>query len=291
VEKIPTSLVLGSGGARGLAHIGVIQCLEAHNYDIQYISGSSMGALVGGIYAAGKLDVFTEWVGALQKLDVLRLLDWSLAGGAIFKGDRIIQVLTNLIGDRKIEELPIGFTAIATELSTSREVWLNRGSLFEAIRASTAVPTIFAAVRRDNLLLVDGGVVNPVPVAPTLNNHTDVTIAVDLNGPDSSPQKDPEEAKVSSGDPSYRERILHFLDAMRATPSAQASAQLGFYDLAMRSMETMQRTITQLKLATYAPTLLIQMPRNACGFFDFYRAKELIAEGYERTDRALQRRN
>src|SRR5690554_764142 len=114
---IPTSLVLGAGGARGLTHIGVIRCLEAHGYDIRYISGSSMGALVGGIYAAGKLDTYADWVTALQRLDVLRLLDWSL-NGALFKGERIIRVLRELIGDSRIEELPIGFTAIATELST-----------------------------------------------------------------------------------------------------------------------------------------------------------------------------
>src|SRR5690606_4834385 len=143
----------GSGGARGLAHIGVIRCLEDKGYDIRYISSSSMGAVVGGIYAAGKLDVFAEWVSALQKLDVLWLLDWSLGGGAFFKGERIIQALTQLIGDREIEELPIGFTAIATELSTGREVWLNKGSLFEAIHASIAVPTLFAPVARGKLVL------------------------------------------------------------------------------------------------------------------------------------------
>jgi NTE family protein len=221
---------------------------------------------------------------------VLRLLDWSLAGGAIFKGEKIIQVLTKLIGDRMIEELPIGFTAIATELATSREIWLNRGSLFEAIRASIAVPTIFAPVVRDKLVLVDGGIVNPVPVAPTLNHYSDVTIAVDLNGPDVAPVSDqfPTEASAPSEDPSYRERILLFLDSLRAAPTeGHASSQLGFYDLAMRSMETMQRTITQVKLATYRPTMVIQIPRNACGFLDFYRAKDLIASGYELTEQAL----
>jgi NTE family protein len=246
--------------------------------------------VVGGIYAAGKLDVFTEWVVALQRLDVLRLLDWSLAGGAIFKGEKIIQVLTKLIGDRLIEELRIGFTAIATELATSREIWLNRGSLFEAIRASIAVPTIFAPVLRDRLVLVDGGIVNPVPVAPTLNQHTEVTIAVDLNGPDAAPATEqlPAEVSTPSADTTYRDRILLFLDSLRAAPTEEhTTSQLGFYDLAMRSMETMQRTITQLKLATYAPTMLIQIPRNACGFLDFYRAKDLIASGYERTQQAL----
>ncbi|HEX7079739.1 MAG TPA: patatin-like phospholipase family protein [Gammaproteobacteria bacterium] len=288
--NVSASLVLGAGGARGLAHVGVIRCLEDNGYEIRYISGSSMGALVGGIFAAGKLDAFADWVVALQRLDVLRLLDWSLSGGALFKGERIIRVLEALVGDRVIEELPIGFTAVATELSTGREMWLNRGSLFDAIHASIAVPTIFAPVPRDGLVLVDGGIVNPVPVAPTLNAHTDVTVAVDLNAPDETvvPVRLGSSSEPRVGD-GTRQSILRFLDAI-LPPSDQAPAtRMGFYDLAARSMDAMQRTITQLKLASYAPSLVIRIPGNLCGFFDFYRAKELIDFGYERTERALER--
>lgn len=290
VKTTPTSLVLGSGGARGLVHIGVIRCLEDRGYDIRYISSSSMGAVVGGIYAAGKLDVFAEWVSALQKLDVLRLLDWSLGSGSFFKGERIIQALTQLIGDREIEELPIGFTAIATELSTGREVWLNKGSLFEAIRASIAVPTIFAPVARGKLVLADGGIVNPVPVAPTLNALTDITIAVDLNGPDdSSVTLTPRPGSASGGEMSHRARLLQFIDSLRGSSVAAPSVQLGLYDLAARSMDAMQRTITQFRMAGYSPSLTIQVPKNLCGFFDFHRASDLIAFGYEHADRALSR--
>ena len=289
MAAIPTSLVLGAGGARGLTHIGVIRCLEAHGYDIRYISGSSMGALVGGIYAAGKLDTYADWVTALQRLDVLRLLDWSL-NGALFKGERIIRVLRELIGDCRIEDLPIGFTAIATELSTGREMWLNRGSLFDAIRASIAVPTVFAAVTVEKLVLVDGGLVNPVPVAPTLNARTDMTIAVDLNAPDEPDAPVRIRAgREHSAHGAQRQSILGFIDALLGTTEASsAPAEPGFYDLAARSMDTMQRTITQLKLASYAPTLVIRMPGNLCGFFDFYRAQALIDYGYERTEQALR---
>src|SRR5690606_25481298 len=265
---IPTSLVLGAGGARGLTHIGVIRCLEAHGYDIRYISGSSMGALVGGIYAAGKLDTFTDWVTALERLDVLRLLDWSL-NGSLFKGEPIIRVLRDLVGDCRIEELPIGFTAIATELSTGREMWLNRGLLFDAISASIAVPMIFAPVTMEDRVLVDGGIVNPVPVAPTLNTYSDVTIAVDLNAPD-----DPDAAlRIRAGrtddkERSQRQSILSFIDGLLGSDETPESNHLGFSDLATRSMDAMQRTITQLKLATYAPTLVVRVPGNVCGFFD-----------------------
>ncbi|SRR5690606_10774240 len=284
---IPTSLVLGAGGARGLTHIGVIRCLEAHGYDIRYISGASMGALVGGIYAAGKLDTFTEWVTALQRLDVLLLLDWSL-NGSLFKGERIIRVLRDLVGDCRIEDLPIGYTAIATELSTGREMWLNHGPLFDAIRASIAVPTVFAAVTLENLVLVDGGLVNPVPVAPTLNVHTDVTIAVDLNAADEPDAP----ARIRAGregtsQNAQRQSIRSFIDALLGTDASPTPTHFGFYDLAARSMDAMQRTITQLKLASYSPSLVIRIPGNLCGFFDFYRAQALIDFGYERTEQAL----
>ena len=288
MPKTSTSLVLGAGGARGLAHIGVIRCLEEHGYDIRYISGSSLGALVGGVYAAGKLDVYAKWTLALQRLDVLRLLDWSLLDGALFKGERIMRVLRELIGDCRIEDLPVGYTAVATELSTSREMWLNDGSLFDAIHASIAVPMIFAPVVVEGLVLVDGGIVNPVPVAPTLNRHTEVTIAVDLTAPD-EPGADIRTRTDRAGTPDgeLRQSILRFVDALRGGAPEPPASRLGYYDLAARSMDAMQRTITQLRLASYAPSLLIPIPGNLCGLFDFHRAGELIDFGYQRAEKAL----
>jgi len=179
-QRKTVSLVLGSGGARGLAHIGVIQVLEERGYDIRSISGSSMGALIGGIYAAGKLDIYSNWVCALDRLDVLRLLDVSFSGTAIFKGEKIINTLQDLIGQQNIEDLPIAFTAVATDLEESKEVWLSSGPLCEAIRASIAFPTVFSAVPYQGKTLVDGGLLNPIPIAPTLRDLTDITIAVSL---------------------------------------------------------------------------------------------------------------
>ena len=165
--------MLGSGGARGYAHIGVIEELEANGFAIRSIAGSSMGALIGGIYAAGKLRVFTEWVRPLQRLDVLRLLDWTISGGGFIKGDRIIGVLKDLIGETNIEDLPIPYTAVAVDLDVQREVWFSRGPLFDAIRASIAIPTIFRPYHYEGRLLVDGGLLNPLPVSPTLRDLTD----------------------------------------------------------------------------------------------------------------------
>jgi NTE family protein len=167
-----------SGGARGLAHIGVIRALEEKSLRIRNIAGTSMGALIGGIYAADEVDTFSKWVQQLERGDVIRLLGLSFSMTALFKGDRVIEVLKELIGDSRIEDLPIGFTAVATALREQREVWLNKGSLFDAIRASIAVPGVFTPATVAGQLLVDGGLVNPIPIAPTLNDATDLTIAV-----------------------------------------------------------------------------------------------------------------
>ena len=175
------SLVLGSGGARGLAHIGVIRYLEEQGYRIDSISGSSMGALIGGIYATGKLEVYAEWVSALEKIDILRLLDISFSDGGFLRGDKVIRALRELIGDHQIEDLPISYTAVASDLKRQREVWLKAGSLFDAIRASIAIPTLFTPVRHEGRLLVDGGLVNPVPVSVVRAMGADVVIAVNIN--------------------------------------------------------------------------------------------------------------
>lgn len=306
------SLVLGSGGARGYAHIGVIQELEAHGFSIRSIAGSSMGALVGGVYAAGKLEVYADWVRPLQRFDVLRLLDWTISGGGFIKGDRIIGVLRDLIGDTNIEELPIPYTAVAVDLDVQREVWFSHGSLFDAIRASIAIPTIFRPYHYQGRLLVDGGLLNPLPVSPTLRDMTDCTIAVDINAPaeplngctpagaldhgaagQASPEMLPETTKALSSEghrATYRRRIAEFIESMMEKRERQAAiGEPGAFELFARSLDTVQETITRLKLAAEPPDLLITIPRNAAAFYEFHRADELIELGRKRTREALKR--
>lgn len=281
------SLVLGSGGARGLAHIGVIQWLTENGYDIRSISGSSMGALVGGIHATRKLEIYAEWVLALERMHVLRLLDPTIGSPGVFKGERIISVLRKLIGDCSIEELPISFTAVATDLESGQEIWLREGNLFDAIRASMATPLVFTPFRRGDRLLVDGAVVNPVPIAPTLEDATDLTIAVDLSGPaETRVLPAQSESLIGNG---YRSRILKFIDTVRPARKA-AEPSRGMMSVAMTSMQAMQDTITTLRMSAYSPDVLIEVPRNACGFFEFWKAEELIALGRERTALAFARR-
>lgn len=179
--KKSISLVLGSGGARGYAHIGIIEVLEDYGYEIKSIAGSSMGALIGGLYACGKLDVYREWVLTLDVLDVLKLLDFTIGKIGFIKGDRVFSIMEEMIGENNIEDLPISFTAVATNLTTQKEVWLQKGSLSVAVRASIALPTIFTPVEIKNKILIDGGILNPVPIEPTLSDMTDLTFAVNLN--------------------------------------------------------------------------------------------------------------
>jgi len=288
IDPTTVSLVLGSGGARGLAHIGVIQWLTENGYDIRSISGSSMGALVGGIYAIRKLEVYAEWVLALERMHVLRLLDPTIGSPGLFKGERIISVLRQLVGDCSIEDLPISFTAVATDLESGEEIWLREGNLFDAIRASMATPLVFTPFRRGGRLLVDGAVVNPVPIAPTLEDATDITIAVDLSGPAETRVLSAQSESLI-GNNGYRSRILKFINTMRPARKTTEPSR-GMMSVAMVSMQAMQDTITTLRMSAYSPDVLIEIPRNACGFFEFWKAEALIALGRERTALAFARR-
>lgn len=279
------SLVLGSGGARGLAHIGVIQWLTENGYAIRSISGSSMGALIGGTFATHKLEVYAEWVLALERMHVLRLLDPTIGSPGLLKGERIIGVLRELIGDCDIEALPISFTAVATDLDSGQEVWLREGKLFDAVRASMATPLIFTPVKRGGRTLVDGAVVNPVPIAPTLNDDTELTVAVDLSGPAESQPTPPVSATLIN-DNRYRQRILRFVGAARSARAPKEPSR-GLLDVAFTSMQVMQDTISHLRVSPCAPDVLVKIPRNACGFFEFWRAEELIALGRDRAAQAL----
>jgi len=268
-----------------LAHIGVIQWLTENGYEIRSIAGSSIGALVGGIYATGKLGIYAEWVLALERMQVLRLLDPSFGRNGLFKGERIIGVLRELIGDHAIEELPMSFTAVATDLESGEEVWLNDGKLFDAIRASIATPLVFTPFKHGGRTLLDGALVNPLPIAPTLNDHSDLTIAVNLGGPAEVLPTPPASTPIANGNV-YRQRIRAFIESLHPARRSGIPSR-GLFDIALASMQTMQDTIARLKLAAYSPDVTIEVPRNACGFYEFWRAEELIKLGRERAQRAF----
>lgn len=288
-KKKTISLVLGSGGARGLAHIGVIQTLEEQGYEIKSISGCSAGAMIGGIYAAGKLNEFEQWIRAIDKLDIMALLDISWSSGGLVKGDKIINTLKELVGDKTIEELAIPFTAVAADIQNEKEVWLNSGSLFDAIRASISLPMFFTPVNYKDIILIDGGVLNPVPIAPTFSDNTDMTIAVNLGGAvvHETPKFAIENTdKDDHSELELHDRILNFIKNIPATIEPEkphAHKEWGLYDVANQAFDAMQSTIARQKLAAYPPDLVIELPRNACGTLEFDRADEMIRLGKEKT--------
>jgi NTE family protein len=318
-DRKTVSLVLGSGGARGLAHIGVIHWLLENGYEIKSISGSSMGALVGGIYAAGKLDTYIEWVRSITKMDIVALLDLSWGKGGLVKGDRIINTLVDLVGDQRIEDLPVSYTAVATDIQGEKEIWINKGKLFDAIRASMSLPLFFTPFVFNGTLLIDGGVLNPVPIAPTFGDNTDLTIAVSLGGPpadiddQSEKQEDTKQEEAEQRDSNIHRNISRFIKKLQQTATLENSQQgdssiqqninrfikslqqslqstgkkdWDVYDVAVQAFEAMQSTIGRQKLAAYPPDLTIEIARNACRTLEFDRADEMIKLGYNKAKQA-----
>ncbi|VAX12083.1 FIG00613342: Bacterial patatin-like phospholipase domain containing protein [hydrothermal vent metagenome] len=281
------SLILGSGGARGYAHVGVIEWLLENHYEIRSIAGSSMGALVGGIYAAGELDTFKQWILALSRSDVIRFLDFSFSSEGLFKGERIISVLKELVGEHEIEDLPVNFTAVATDIERQKEIWLSDGPLFDAIRASIAVPTIFTPHEYRGMRLLDGGLLNPVPVMPTLRDRNDLTIAVNLNAAHNGlPQvnvKAAEGEHMRNSRNPYQQRILDFIESLQRGSKKTAYGRLSMLELVSNSFETMQNALSKLKIAASPPDVLIEIPRSASRAFEFHRASSLIELGHEKT--------
>ncbi len=270
------SLVLGSGGARGLAHIGVIRWLEEEGYRIASIAGCSIGALIGGLHATGKLAAYERWLLGQSRRELLALVDITLPRTGLIAGDKLAEVLRDLIGAVAIEALPIRFTAVATNIETGREVWLTRGPLLEAIRASISIPVLFSPYRLNGGLLVDGGILNPVPIAPTLGDDTDLTIAINVSGQVQLAAPEAQSPPVSAdSDSGYLRRAVNNLRERSAVP---VSWQM--LDIATQAFDAMQSTIARQKMAAYPPDILVEIPRNLCRIHEFHRAAELIEVGY-----------
>lgn len=291
-EKV--ALVLGAGGARGFAAIGAIEALEARGFRIVAIAGCSSGAVVGGIHAAGKLPAFRDWVSSLARGDVLRLLDFRFGGAGLFKGERVMAKVNELVGEHLIEELPIGFTAVATDLHAGREVWLTRGPLLDAIRASMAIPSLFTPQIIDGRTLVDGGLLDPVPIAATREYRSDLVVAVDMSTravvlpllPSHAPAVPiaAEDIADESLLARVRERFAHLLGGNGAPAVPDAP---GLVDLMSRSLDILQAQIARMQLALDPPHIHIRIPREAALFYEFWRARELIEVGREATLKAI----
>jgi NTE family protein len=281
-EKKTISLVLGSGGARGYAHIGVIEELEKNGYEIASVSGSSMGALIGGLYACGKLQVYKQWVLGLDLLDVAKLVDFSFTGTGIIRGEKVFEVIEEIVGDVLIEDLPIAFTAVATDLIRQKEVWLQKGKLVDAIRASIAIPTIFTPKKIGDRHLIDGGILNPLPIAPTVADDTQMTIAVNLSANISKTYQieiPREEREKASGMQEVFLEMARKAEEIFAREKTSNFDEMDLFDIVGHTIDIMQNAIMESKMAGYAPDIIIGIPNNACGFYEFNKGYELIELG------------
>lgn len=292
------SLVLGSGGARGLAHIGIIRWLEAHHYHITFICGSSIGALIGGAHAAGKLDEFEDWICGLSNTDILALTDLAWNRSGLIKGHKLNKALKKLMGDPNIEDLAIPFTAVATDIHNEKEVWLQSGSLLEAMRASYSLPMIFTPHSYKGLTLVDGGVLNPVPMAPTFSHNADLTLAVNLGAKPKHPDvllddpshNSPNENELThSKKESLWRRFVNKLSPLVDNPNAPTTQPPNWdvSDISNKAFDSMQSSIARQQLAAYPPDITINIARNACGMLEFNKVKKMIELGYQCAEETL----
>lgn len=280
------SLVLSSGGARGLAHIGVIRELEARGYRIDTIAGCSMGALVGGLYALGRMEEFAGWVSSLERKDILGLLDITRDRGGFIGGNKIMAKLHEWIGDTRIEDLPISYTAVAVDLEREREIWMNEGSLYEAIRASISIPGVFTPHPYRGRVLVDGSVLNPIPVAPTLHRLTDKMFVVDANGPPADEVLRRSDDPGEDDDNNWLRKVLGSV-GWGSSSEKSIDQKLDVISVMMRSLDTMQAALTRQHLAVFHPDCVFRVPRNLCMIHEFHRAEEIMDFGRAQARRLL----
>ncbi len=282
--KKKIALVLSGGGARGLAHIGAIETLESHGYEITSIAGCSMGALIGGMYAAGKLPEVKDWVLALDRRKVLSLVDFSLSLTHLVKGDRVMEALKEIVPDVNIEDLPIPYTAVATDWNSGKEVIFDHGSLYDAIRASISIPLFLNPVRREDMLLVDGGLVNSLPLNRVVRHSGDLLFGINVSTHDYQGellmQQFVERKLLSKSMPAaVMNRIMKHFEGIN----------INYVTLLMRTIAIMLEQNTRQQILISRPDLVVQVPMKRYGVFDFDKAAAILQIGKHKTSRALRR--
>ena len=281
-------LVLGSGGARGMAHIGVIEMLEEEGYEICEVIGCSMGAVVGGIYCAGFLEEYKQWLSGLTKSNVFSLFDFTFTTQGFVKGDKVFHKIQEFTGEQKIEQLKIPFTAVSTDILNKKEVHFTTGNLFKALRASIGIPGVFTPVMNDDSILVDGGVLNPLPLNLVRKKEDAIIVAVNLNGAAQYFPKQQITAKETDAN-SYWEWLPKFpvISKKEDTVQQKALPKLSLFDLLNTSYDFTQDRLTEMMIENHSPDLLIEVPRNCCNVFEFYRANEIIEAGKDAYRKAM----
>lgn len=277
------ALVLSSGGARGLVHIGVIEELLEQGYNITSIAGASMGALVGGVYAAGKLSEFREWMKTIDKRKMVELTDFSFSFNHLVKGVRIIDAIKEFVPDSQIEDLSIPYCAVATDWENGREVTFRKGSLFGAIRASISLPAYYEPVKIKDMVLIDGGIVNPIPLNRVLRKKGDILVGVDVSGHDYAGQS----------------QLQHFIEQRRKKDKSLGqqiinkllpdNLDFNYYTVLSRTSSIMIRQNSKLMAQLTHPDMLIDIQLRRYGGFDFDKSEKLIAIGHQYAQKAIEK--
>jgi len=285
------ALVLSSGGARGIAHIGVIEELESQGYNITSIAGTSMGSVVGGIYALGKLHEYKEWLLNISRMDIIKFLDLTIGHGGLVKGEKIVQVMGNFIGDANIEDLAISFAAVAVDIRRHKEIVFTSGSLMRAIRASISIPTIFLPVTYDHSYLVDGGVLNPLPLDAVKRQDGDLLVGVNVNSTVTEVQPKAEVSLThAEGYQTAREHLnrrwseLIHRGQKKSSPKAK---EMGMFDLISESINLMQHKLSLHSIEKNQPDIIVNIPYKIATIYDFYKAEILIEAGREACRKAI----
>ncbi|MCK5293354.1 MAG: patatin-like phospholipase family protein [Arcobacteraceae bacterium] len=289
------SLALGSGGARGYAHIGVIEELENQGYKIESIAGSSMGALIGGLYAVGKLDEFKKWVFRLDYYDIYKLINLSSIQGGLVDASQVFDRIALMIGDVNIEDLPIKYTAVATDLTTQKEVLFTEGRLIDAIRASISIPTIFEAVIKDDMILVDGGVINPLPINVIALDDTHLKIAVNMDANIKNKYNINIPKEYQTSEEILYDRFTKFIEKAEAYVPKQLlqmtdTRNLKEIEIAKRpnkdiffilgrTVDIAQGVLSKYSIQNYKADIIINISRESCEFYQFTKAYKMIEIG------------
>ncbi|MCK5693510.1 MAG: patatin-like phospholipase family protein [Bacteroidales bacterium] len=291
------TLVLSGGGARGIAHIGVIEELERRGYEIASVAGTSMGALVGGVYADGALDPFRDWMLSLDKRKIFSLVDFTWSRMGVVKGDKFFNKMRDFIPDTPIEDLKIPYAAVAVDLINNKEVVFRKGSLFDAIRASVSIPSVLTPVKTTDGLLIDGGVMNNIPIDHVKRIPGDLLVVVNVNAsipvsPTKNSRKEADKQKRA-----YQKKVEEFQAQLQKIlphgssekPSPSHEDRMSYFNLIDKTISLMTDHMAQMSLKYFSPDMLIEVSRDSCGTFDFFKAREMIEMGREAAVLALDK--
>lgn len=295
------ALVLGSGGARGLAHIGAIEALQERGYTITSVSGCSMGSIIAGMFCAGKLEEAKQWFLSIDRQSILQLTDFSITGNSLVKGAKVIKALQQIVPDCRIEDLPVPLTLVASDLITTDEVVFRTGSLFEAIRASISIPLFFQPVQWQGRLLVDGGILNPLPLKQIERHEGDLLVAMNISGKDGltinhqssdlmNIAKSLQERHLPNMPKALqklRDDVSQKLTAIERARRMNLQGTVNYVTMLDRMSDMQIQQSTLLALQITPPDILATMPQYAFNTFDFDKAEAIISEGHRLMSAAL----